>query len=141
MTLVTLIGEQLAEEGEVFTYLGPLNECKNCKLKNVCFNLKPGRNYKITQLREKTHQCTVHEGKVVVVEVSELPIEAVIDKQLSEETRTKIEKQNCKNIGCDYYEICTNQAIQQGKQYTIKKVHGAIQCPLGKKLYKVEIVD
>ena len=48
MPLVTLIGEKLAIEDAEFTYLGPQNDCRNCKLKTVCFNLKPGRRYKIT---------------------------------------------------------------------------------------------
>ena len=68
MTLVTLVGERLANEDEEFVYLGPNNECKNCKLKTVCFNLKPGRQYKITNVREKQHNCNVHEGNVVVVQ-------------------------------------------------------------------------
>ncbi len=40
MTLVTLIGEKIAEEDMEFTYIGPNNDCRNCKLKTVCFNLK-----------------------------------------------------------------------------------------------------
>ena len=72
MVLVTLIGEHLAVEGEEFTYLGANNECRNCQLKTVCFNLKPGRKYRITKLRDKHHECDVHEGDVVVVEVEEL---------------------------------------------------------------------
>ena len=55
MVLVTLVGERLANEDEEFVYLGPNNECKNCKLKTVCFNLKPGRQYKIIKVREKQH--------------------------------------------------------------------------------------
>ena len=77
MVLVTLVGEQLAVEGEEFTYLGSNNECRNCQLKTVCFNLKPGRKYRITKLRDKHHDCNIHEGKVIVVEVEELPAPGV----------------------------------------------------------------
>jgi len=73
MPLVTLIGEKLANEGNKFIYLGPNNGCGKCKLKTVCFNLKQGKGYKITKIRDKRHGCDVHDGDVVVVEVQELP--------------------------------------------------------------------
>lgn len=141
MALVTLIGEQLAKEDEEFIYLGPNNECKNCKLKTVCFNLKAGRQYKITKIREKQHNCNVHEGNVVVVEVSELPILASIDKKVSEGAKTKVDKKECKNIGCDYFTICTNKAVQKSKTYTVKKIYEKIECPEGYELYKIELTD
>lgn len=141
MVLVTLIGKKLAVEGEEFTYLGSNNECKNCKLKTVCFNLKPGRQYKITKIRDKQHNCSIHDGNVVVVEVSEMPIVAAVNKKLPDETTTKIDKQECKNIGCDYFKICTNIAIQKDKTYTIKKIYGKIDCPAGYELYEVELTD
>lgn len=49
MVLVTLIGEDLAVEGGEFTYMGSSNECRSCQLKTVCFNLKPGRRYRIVK--------------------------------------------------------------------------------------------
>ncbi|MFW6120440.1 MAG: UPF0179 family protein [Petrotogales bacterium] len=141
MALVTLIGELLAKEDEEFVYLGPNNECRNCKLKTVCFNLRQNRRYKITKIREKQHNCDIHEGNVVVVEVSILPILTAIDKKLSEGAKTKVNKRECKNIGCDNFDICTNKAVQDEKVYTIKKVHKKIECPEGYELYKVELTD
>jgi uncharacterized protein (UPF0179 family) len=141
MVLVTLIGEHLAVEGEEFTYFGANNECRNCQLKTVCFNLKPGRQYRVVKLRDKQHDCTVHEGNVIVVEVEELPLTAAITKDLAEGGTTTAEKQECKNIGCDTFEICTNTAIQNGKTYTIKKVYEKIKCPKHHELYKVDLID
>ena len=141
MALVTLIGEKLAAEQREFTYVGANNECKNCKLKTVCFNLKPGRKYKITKIRDKKHNCNIHEGNVVVVEVSEMPVIASINKKLSEGTTTKIDKKECKNIGCDFFEICTNIALQTGKTYTIKKIYEKMHCQVGYELYKAELRD
>jgi uncharacterized protein (UPF0179 family) len=141
MVLVTLVGEQLAVEGEEFTYLGSNNECRNCQLKTVCFNLKPGRKYRITKLRDKHHDCNIHEGKVIVVEVEELPLTVTVPKELSEGDTTSIEKQECKNIGCDSYEICTNTAFQNGKTYTVTKVYEKISCPKHHQLYKIDITD
>jgi uncharacterized protein (UPF0179 family) len=141
MALVTLVGEQLAIEGEEFTYLGSNSECRNCQLKTVCFNLRPGRRYRITKLREKNHDCNLHEGKVVVVEVDELPLTVAVPKELSEGTITTIKKQDCRNIGCDSFEICTNMGLQNGRNYTVKKVYEKINCPKDHELYRVDVTD
>jgi uncharacterized protein (UPF0179 family) len=141
MVLVTLIGEQLAVEGEEFTYLGSNTECRNCQLKTVCFNLKPGQKYRITKLRDKYHECGIHEGKVVVIEVEELPLTVAITTELTEGATTSVEKKECKNIGCDSFNICTNTALQNKKNYTVKKVYGKMECPKHHVLYKVDVTD
>jgi uncharacterized protein (UPF0179 family) len=128
------------EDGE-FTYIGPINECRSCKLKTVCFNLKIGRTYKITKVRDKKHNCNVHEGKAVVVEVQELPIIASIDKKLSEGSITKIEPKECKMINCDNYDICHSNSIQSGKKYRIVKIYESLNCPLDYDLKRAELVD
>jgi len=129
MPLVTLVGEKLAKEGEEFIYLGPNNDCRNCKLKTVCFNLKTGRHYKITKIRDKRHGCNVHDGNAAIVEVQEMPILTTIDKKLSEGYATKIEKKECRNIG------------QKDKNYKITKIYETIDCPIGYKLHKAELTD
>lgn len=141
MVLVTLAGELLAVEGEEFIYLGSNSECRNCQLKTVCFNLKPGRNYRITKLRDKTHDCTIHEGKVIVVEVEELPLTVAISKEPVEGAPVIIEKKDCKNIGCDSFDICTTTAFQNGRTYTIKKVYERITCPKKYQLFKVDVSE
>jgi uncharacterized protein (UPF0179 family) len=141
MVLVTLVGEQLAVEGKEFIYLGANSECRNCQLKTVCFNLKPGRNYRITKLREKSHDCNIHEGKVIVVEVEELPLTVAISNEPFEGAMVTIEKKECKNIGCDFFDICTTTAFQNGKTYTVKKVYEKLSCPKNYQLYKVDVAE
>ena len=140
MPLVTLIGEKLAIKDTEFVYIGPNNECRNCKLKTVCFNLKPGRRYKITNVRDKRHNCNVHEGTATVIEVTEMPILIAVDEKLSEGKKTKIENNECKSIGCDNYELCSI-TLSKDKTYVIKKVFESIDCPLGYKLVKAEISE
>ena len=36
MVLITLLGEPQAEAGKEFYFIGPMNDCKECKLKGVC---------------------------------------------------------------------------------------------------------
>lgn len=140
MPLVTLIGEKLAKVDNEFVYLGPNNDCKNCKLKTVCFNLKTGRRYKITNIRDKRHNCNVHEGTAAVVEVQEMPIITAIDKKISSGSEVKIQNKECNSIGCVNYEIC-NIALQKDKKYKIKKTYEIIDCPLGYELKKAEISE
>jgi len=140
MVLITLIGEKLAIKDLEFTYIGSNNECKNCRLKTVCFHLKPGRNYTITNIRDKKHPCNVHEGNAVIVEVNELPLIATVSKEIPEGSDIKIERKKCNNIRCKFFNICTN-GTQKKKNYTIKKTYGKIKCPLGYELYKVELTD
>jgi len=140
MPLVTLIGEKIAIKDNEFIYLGPNNECRNCKLKTVCFNLKPGRRYKITEIRDKKHSCDIHEGLASVVEVKELPIVTSVDRNLSEGAETKIEKKKCDSIGCEHYEICSVE-IHKDKNYIISKIIEDIECPLDYKLQKVELEE
>ena len=140
MPLVTLIGEKLAKVNLEFVYIGPQNDCRNCKLKTVCFNLKQGRHYKITKLRDKRHSCNVHDGLVAIVEVQELPIITCIDKKLSKGDTSKIEIKNCNNIGCEHYELCIT-SLQKDKEYKIIKTFEDINCPIGYTLQKAELTD
>jgi uncharacterized protein (UPF0179 family) len=140
MPLVTLIGEKLAKKDTEFIYIGPNNECKNCKLKTVCFNLKKGRKYKITNIRDKKHNCNVHEGTAAVIEVQELPIITSIDKKHSKGSKEKIKKQECGSIGCTHYELC-NVELNKDKNYTIVKIFEEIDCPTGYELIKAELKE
>ena len=140
MSFVTLIGEKLAKKNNEFVYLGPNNECRNCKLKTVCFNLKSGRKYKIINIRNKRHNCNVHEGTTAVVEVQELPILTAIDKELSKGSKIKNETTKCESIGCIFHKLC-NVKLQKDKSYIITKIFENIECPLGYNLQKVELIE
>jgi len=140
MAQVTLIGEKLAEKDKEFIYLGPINECRNCKLKTVCFNLKPNRHYKIIKVRDKKHNCNVFEDGAVVVEVQELPIVSSIDKKLSLGSKTIIDRKDCKSIGCINYNLCNNKALKKDKKYKIIKIFDkSLDCPMGYILQKAEL--
>ncbi|RLG67183.1 MAG: hypothetical protein DRO11_10425 [Methanobacteriota archaeon] len=140
MPLVTLIGEKLAIKNAEFIYIGPNNECKNCKLKTVCFNLKKGRRYRITNIRDKKHACNLHEGWAAVVEVQELPIVTSIDKKIPEGSKTRINKEECNSIGCKHYETC-NVTLNKDKEYIVTKIIEDIKCPLGYNLQKAELKE
>ncbi|HDO19763.1 MAG TPA: UPF0179 family protein [Thermoplasmatales archaeon] len=131
----------MAKKDTEFIYLGPNPECKNCKVKTACFNLKKGRRYKITGIRNKRHSCNLHDGGVRVVEVKELPIVVILDKKVKEGDKVKISAIDCKRLDCEYFECCTSPPTEGNKDYKVTKVIGKIECKLGKELKKVEISE
>ncbi len=137
--MITLIGKDLAKEGMEFQYLGPLLECKNCKLKNVCFNLDEGKWYRITKIRDKEHDCKVHDGgKVVTVEVEEIPVPLALSaKSVVEGETISFKPVNCKEYDCEYYELCHPMGLREGTKIKIEKIEGEINCPRNKDLKKV----
>jgi uncharacterized protein (UPF0179 family) len=137
MVLVTLVGEQLAKKDKDFIYTGSLSECRDCKLKNVCFNLEDGCRYKITNIRDIHHDCKIHEGGVRIVEVEKIPIPACIESKNAVEGETISINPDCKNIGCDFYKLCSPVGVESGTKLKITKVKGDIKCPENKNLKEV----
>ena len=137
MTSITIIGEKLAHKDEEFIFIGPQSDCRNCKLKNICFNLKQHHRYKIINVREKRHSCTVHDGDAIVIEVEEQPIETAIDKKFTKGSAVTIEENECEDRLCPYHELCSNKALEPGKKYTIQAILEEIECPKGEPIQRV----
>lgn len=141
MAQVTLIGQNIAEKDLVFRYLGPLSECKDCKLKNICFNLKPYYRYRIKKVRDKRHSCSVHDGDVVVVEVERLPLLAAIEKKYSKGSKITYQSRKCDQSDCDWYGICQSNAVKDNRKYKILKINDSIDCQQGFDLQEVELKE
>ncbi|QLH74343.1 MAG: UPF0179 family protein [Methanomassiliicoccales archaeon] len=138
MVIITLIGERQAKEGAKFIYRGPLTECRDCKLKAVCFNLDVGGLYKIKGKRDVHHECKIHEDGVRVVEVERVPIRAVISKKAAVDGSTiSIEGARCKNLGCEKYLLCHPPGLEKGMKGRIVKLCNDIDCPEGQRLVEV----
>lgn len=141
MALITLIAKPLATAGYEFYYMGPAEECEDCKFKKVCFNLEEGAKYRVTALRSQTHEC--HEcdtDTVAVVEVEKLPtVASVGKKQAMEGSKITYKSVDCDNIGCPNYQICHPTGKAQGSKYTVQKVNGDLDCPLGNELVCVDL--
>ena len=136
MANVTLIGEKQAKKGNMFVYIGPLSECRECKVKTVCFNLEEGRKYKVKEIRAMHHNCKIHEGGVRAVE------HAISSDSAIEKARVTIDNPpNCPNRGCDNYKLCFPTGLKAASQYEIKVVKGNVNCTEGKKLKEVVLID
>ena len=141
MTSITIVGEKLAKKDEEFIFIGPQSDCKNCKLKNICFNLRQYHVYKITNVRDKRHSCTIHDGDAIVVEVEEQPLQAAIDKKYSEGSTITLEENDCEEKLCPYYDLCTNTALEPGKKYTISAIFETISCPKKESIQRVSLSE
>ncbi|MFQ5909671.1 MAG: UPF0179 family protein [Thermoplasmata archaeon] len=140
MVLVTLVGEKQVREGNEFVYSGPLSECRDCRLKGVCFNLEEGKRYRISSVRRLHHSCRVHEEGVRVVEVEVVPVEAAVGIRSAVEGSTVTLKfPECKEIGCDYYRLCHPLGLRTRQKATIVEVRRRIDCPLRRPLKKVKL--
>jgi len=140
MVLITLIGEAQAKVGNRFYYIGPLTECKDCRLKGVCFNLEPGHLYEIVAMREAEHDCEIHESKVRAVELVKVPVSvAVQSKRAIDGSVITFETANCDNIGCENYLYCRPLGIRDGTKFTISEIKGDIECLLGEKRTLVKL--
>ena len=140
MVLITLIGEAQARIGNRFYFIGPLTECRECRLRGVCFNLEPGSLYEVVRLRDTTHECPVHEGSVKVVEVERKPIAAaVVQKHAIDGSVITFEARPCDDMGCENRIYCTPVSIKDGTKLRISEIIGDIECPKGENLTLVKL--
>ena len=140
--VVTLVGETQAKVGEMLIFRGPLSECKDCKRKTVCFNLEEGTLYEIVGVRDKHHECSVHESGVRVVELKKAPIETTLDtKHAIEGSTVSIDKEACLNLGCEHYGACFILGPKSNKKFKVVKVQGDVKCPEGKSLTAVILAE
>jgi uncharacterized protein (UPF0179 family) len=143
MALVTLIGEKQNKTGFEFVYNGPTNmqfECRDCKLKAVCFNLEEGRTYKVVKARDIHHDCKVHEEGVRAVEVERIAVSMALPAKVAVEGATiAYQPIECKNLACEYYRLCHPWGLKPEQKLKITKMSNEINCDEGHKLVNVLI--
>ncbi|MHC1610171.1 MAG: UPF0179 family protein [Candidatus Methanospirareceae archaeon] len=123
---VTLIGTELAKEGEEFIFLGASKKCEECKLRNACTNLEVGRRYRIEKVRDEIkHDCYIHENGVSVVEVREADITAAIAaKYAIKNSKIVFSPPDCKESDCKLFDSCFPAGLRAGDKCTILDVIG-----------------
>jgi uncharacterized protein (UPF0179 family) len=136
--VVSLVGETQAKIGTTFIFHGPLSECRDCKRKTVCFNLEEGTLYEIVSVRDKHHDCNVHESGVRVVELKKAPVETTLDvKHAIEGSTVSIDKEECLNIGCESRMMCFMLGPKSNRKFRVSKVKEDVKCPEGRSLKTV----
>jgi hypothetical protein len=142
MALITLVGKDYAKVGAEFFYLGPSEDCADCKFNKVCFNLEEGSKYRVTAIRLQEHECHEFDGDAVTaVEVEKICNQATVGKrQAMEGSRITYKGSECKNISCEKYRLCHPVGMVVGNKYLVHKVEGDIECPLGEKLVLIDVL-
>ncbi len=141
MSLITLLGKSQAEVGKEFYFLGPLNDCRDCKLKGVCFNLEPGSRYRVVEVRPQTHACHEFiddEVTAAVVEKISTPA-AIPKKQAIDGSMITYQESKCQYLGCENYWLCHAPGKTEGSKYSVKSVIGDMKCPKGDKMVRVDL--
>jgi hypothetical protein len=136
MVRITLYPSTLVSPGREFIYIGEAPECADCKVRKICHDLKPGYRYRITALREKEHDCVVHDGgKVRVVEHEEMPLEiALSQRKAIEGAIVSIDEAECDARWCEGFHLCRRSALKVGTRVRIVSLGPDIECPGGMKL-------
>lgn len=141
MALITLIGEPQARAGAEFYFMGPLTECKDCRLKGVCFNLEPGSRYRVVDVRNQRHPCEVSEGDVVAVEVEKVPTPGAVPKKGAMEGVTiTYSEPKCQEVGCANFGRCHAVGKRDGQKYTVVRLGRDLDCPIGEKMVDADLL-
>lgn len=141
MVLITLLSEPQAEVGKRFVFLGPVLECKECRLKGICFNLEKGATYEVVALRGQKHPCDANEGEVHVVEVERVARPAVVEKKFAVEgSKITFQPSKCDVLGCPHYKECNPEGLEEEMKVAITQVSDKVECAIGQSRTRVQIL-
>ena len=138
--MITLIGKDLAKEGNEFVFYGPVEECESCRFKSSCINsLEKGRKYKIIEVRDVEQKCSLHnDEKVNVVVVEDAESIIYTNYKVFEGSTVTFEEISCDDVDCDFREFCFADGINSGDKCVFIKDLGKFEeCPKGISLRKV----
>lgn len=140
--MITLIGEDLAEVGLSFVFYGPAEACKKCRFKASCVDsLEKGRKYTITNVKDITQKCDVHNGGIVkAVEVKMADIEALIDsKKVFVGSNISHTPPEC-DVECIYHNLCFPEGLfNEDRCVIINNLGKHEECAKGYNLSKVSL--
>jgi hypothetical protein len=140
MVMLTVIGRRLAKVGKEFTFFGSISNCKDCKVRNICFHLEKGSKYRVVEVRKVPHECPMHEDGVLVVQVEEIPRIAVIPGKMAMEGSTvSYEVPRCNRKGCANRALCVLPGMERGQKKRILNIREKVDCPIGQNRVRVTL--
>ncbi|MBQ2665601.1 UPF0179 family protein [Methanobrevibacter sp.] len=141
--MITLIGIDLAKEGQEFIFLGPAKECEDCRFKSSCIgNLEINRKYVVTAIKENEQKCPIHaEGKVIPVEVERAEIEVLTtSKNIFEGSTFTYNAPEC-DEACDFHDLCFPDGLVENDKCIVLENNGKHkgECKKGLNLNKLTL--
>jgi len=129
---ITLLGKYQARKGHRFIYSGPIQGCKDCQIKNICFNLEKGRRYSVVNVRDKEHMCRISSTKVKVVEVEQVPFRLGVPRSMIVEGSViTYHPVGCGIYGCRNWLLTHPPSLEEGTRIKVIKIHGDAECEDG----------
>lgn len=141
--MITLIGKDLAKEGNEFIFYGPAEECNDCRFKSSCVgNLEEGRKYKIVSLKDNEQKCPIHaENTVIPVEVERSGISLLTEsKSIFEGSTFTYNAPNCDET-CEFMDLCFPEGLKENDKCIVLKNEGKHkeECKRGYRLNKLTL--
>lgn len=138
--ILTLVSEDLAQEGKKFVFMGGQIECTDCKFSNLCLNLDKGARYKVVTVRPPVHDCGLTEGKVRIVEVERDERTACVEKKYAiDGAAITFFPSECGQIGCKHYHQCNPDGIDKEDKVKISSVGKKAECLTGQNRLVIEL--
>ena len=141
--MITLIGKDLAKEGNEFIFYGPAEECNDCRFKSSCVgNLERGRKYKIVGIKDNEQKCPLHaENTVIPVEVERSEITLLTEsKSIFEGSTFTYNAPECDEY-CDFHDLCFPDGLKENDKCIVLGNEGKHkeECKKGYKLNKLTL--
>ncbi len=142
--MITLIGKQLAKEGQEFIFLGPAEDCENCRFKSSCIgNLEENRKYVVVDVRDNEQKCPIHgEGIVVPVDVDRASIDLLTaSKSIFEGSTFTYNAPDCDEEDCEFHDLCFPEGLFEDDKCIVLRNDGKHkqECKKGYKLNKLNL--
>ena len=140
--MITLIGKDLAQKGVEFVYLGPAEECENCRFKSSCVDsLELNRKYVITDVKDNEQKCPVHSQNVVIpVEIERAQIDVLTtSKNIFEGSTFTYDAPKCDEY-CEFHDLCFPDGLMEKDRCIVLKNQGKHkECKKGYALNKLTV--
>ena len=141
--MITLIGTELAKVGKEFLFLGPADECENCRFKSSCIgNLEENRKYVVTDVKDNEQKCPLHaEGKVIPVEVDRAKIDILTtSKNIFEGSTFTYNAPDC-DENCEFHDLCFPEGLVENDKCIVLENEGKHkeECRKGYKLNRLTL--
>ena len=140
--MITLIGKDLAQIGVEFVYLGPAEECENCRFKSSCVDsLELNRKYVITDVKDNEQKCPVHSQNIVIpVEIERAQIDVLTtSKNIFEGSTFTYNAPKCEEY-CEFHDSCFPEGLMENDKCIVIKNQGKHkECKKGYALNKLTL--
>jgi uncharacterized protein (UPF0179 family) len=141
--MITLIGKDLAREGQEFVFLGPADECEDCRFKSSCVgNLEKNRKYVVVDIKDNEQKCPIHSGDAVIpVEVDRAKIDLLTEsKSIFEGSTFTYNAPDC-DEKCDFHDLCFPEGLEENYKCIVLENMGkhTEECKKGYRLNKLTL--